>query len=119
MCILCSQVWVEDHWSDAAPDGDVDDLVVLESHAVQRGKRLRDRASRARYFSLVLASRGLTLQDWEGSSFILRDAKGNAAVVPNLAAVWAAAATMLGEALDPLDPTLIQAIQARLTSGKR
>ena len=115
MCVLCSQLWVDDHWSDAAAAsrGEANDLVVLETHANLRGQRLRDRAERARLFNLVLAERGLTLQDWEGSSYILRDRKGRSAVVPDLARVWDEVERMLGDALDPLDPELLGALRKR------
>jgi hypothetical protein len=115
MCVLCSQLWVEDHWSDAAsaspPGFDNSNLVVLERHATQRGQRLRDRAARARLSNLVLASWELSLQDWEGSSYILRDAKGRSAVVPNLPRVWEEAARLIGKPLDPLDSDLLQTIR--------
>ncbi len=108
MCLLCSQLWIDDHWSDAVAEGPTPgDLVVLETHVKRRGQRLLDRAARARFFSVVLRSRGLTLQDWEGSSYILRDAKGRSAVVSNLAQVWAEAEAMTGAPLDPLDPLLL------------
>jgi hypothetical protein len=118
MCVLCSQLWVDDHWADAAAASPGSgDLVVLEAHAGRRGQRLRDRAERARLFDLVLAERGLTLQDWEGSSYILRDLKGRSAVVPDLAHVWAEAEEMLGRALDPLDPELLAALRQRAVSS--
>lgn len=115
MCVLCSQLWVEDHWSDAASASSHEsvnsNIVVLENHATQRGQRLRDRAARARHFNLVLASWGLSLQDWEGSSYILRDAKGRSAVVPNLPLVWEEAERLIGKPLDPLDADLLQSIR--------
>lgn len=111
---------MEDHWSDAAsvspPEHGASNIVVLETHATQRGQRLRDRAARARLFNLVLASCGLSLQDWEGSSYILRDAKGRSAVVPNLPRVWEEAERLLGRPLDPLDPDLLQAIRRATTA---
>jgi hypothetical protein len=115
MCVLCSQLWVDDHWSDAAISAQATSsaVVALETHASRRGQRLRDRAERARLFNLVLAERGLTLQDWEGSSYILRDRKGRSAVVPDLARVWDEAERMLGDALDPLDPELLGAMRKR------
>ena len=114
MCVLCSQLWVEDHWSDvSATAGDASgNVIALESHAARRGQRMRDRVARARLFNRVLAHRGLTLQDWEGSSYILRDAKGQSAVVANLAQVWADAERMLGEPIDPLDPDFLRALAA-------
>ena len=113
MCVFCSQTWMEEHWADAAaePGGDV---VALETHAIRRGQRLRDRADRARLFGIVLTEHGLTLQDWEGSSYILRDAKGRGAVVANLGQVWQEAERMAGRALDPLDLDLLRVLQAKV-----
>lgn len=114
MCVLCSQLWVEDHWADAAPAAG--DVVALETHAARRGNRLRDRAERARLFNLILARRGLSLQDWEGSSYILRDATGRAAVVSDLAQVWAEVERMTGAPLDPLDPEFIRDLLERVAA---
>lgn len=120
MCVLCSQLWVEDHWSDVAggvlePSSTV---VSLETHVARRGQRLRDRAERARLFNRVLQSVGLSLQDWEGSSYILRDAKGRSAVVSNLAQVWAEAEVLAGRPLDPLDPVLLQRLRYQRHESK-
>ena len=113
MCILCSQLWVEDHWSDAVSEAldSGSDVVSLETHVARRGQRLRDRAERARLFNRILRGFGLSLQDWEGSSYILRDAKGRTAVVSNLAQVWAEAEGLVGRPLDPLDPDLLQRLR--------
>jgi hypothetical protein len=116
MCVLCSQLWVEDHWSDVA-GGDLhrdSDVISLETHVARRGQRLRERAERARLFNQVLASRGLQLQDWEGSSYILRDAKGRSTVVSNLAQVWSEAEKLGGQPLDPLDPDLLHWLRNRV-----
>jgi hypothetical protein len=53
------------------------------------------------------------LQDWEGSSYILRDAKGKSAVVYDLAAVWGEVARMTGSAPDPLDRSFIASLRER------
>ena len=86
MCVLCSQLWVEDHWSDVAGEalGPGGDVVSLETHVARRGQRLRDRAERARLFNWILRSFGLSLQDWEGSSYNPARRKGRSAVVNNL-----------------------------------
>ncbi|WP_294084536.1 hypothetical protein [Sphaerobacter sp.] len=114
MCVLCGVLWTEDHWSEAGaeeiPD-EPDGTVVMEIHMARRGQRLRDRARRARMASTALRAWGITLQDWEGSCYIVRDRKGNSAVVPDLAQVWEAAEDMLGAPLDPLDPNLLAALR--------
>jgi len=115
VCVLCNQLWIEDHWSEAAAVGSeaADGVVALEVHVSRRGRRLNDRAERARLVGLVLSAHALTLQDWEGSSYILRDAKGNAEVVHDLAAVWEAAERMAGRPLDPLDPAFLARLSER------
>jgi hypothetical protein len=109
VCVLCTQTWIDTHWSDPAIESP--QVVALETHAVQRGQRLRDRYEQVRLFNRILRQHGLTLQDWEGSSFILRDATGRSAVVPNLAAVWVEAERLTGLPLDPLDPGLIASLR--------
>lgn len=116
MCVLCNQLWIEDHWSEVAAEESAeaaDGLMRLEVHVQRRGQRLRDRAARARLVGIVLGGSGITLQDWEGSSYILRDAKGKSAVVHDLATVWDEVARMTGSAPDPLDPTFIERLRAR------
>lgn len=90
----------------------------MEVHLARRGQRLRDRDRRARMASTALEAWGLSLQDWEGSSYILRDRKGNSAVVPDLAQVWQAAEVMTGAPLDPLDPELLAALRRMHAPGR-
>jgi hypothetical protein len=117
MCILCGAIWTEAHWAEIgaddrpeAPDG----TVAFEVHAERRGERLRDRARRAQLVSAIFAGYGLQFQDWEGSSYILRDAKGNTAIAPDLASLWPAAERILGGPLDPLSPVFLERIRARV-----
>lgn len=116
MCVLCNQLWIEDHWTEVAADEPADEargLVRLEVHVQRRGQRLRDRAERARLVGIVLKGWGISLQDWEGNSYILRDAKGKSAVVHDLATVWDEVATMTGYVPDPLDPSFIEHLRER------
>jgi hypothetical protein len=111
MCVLCSQLWVEDHWSDSSSASGGGGVVTLETHAADRGQRVRERAVRSRLFNRVLATRGLSLQDWEGSSYILRDSKGRSAVVSNLAQVWQEVERMTGSPFDPLDSDVLDGLR--------
>jgi hypothetical protein len=61
----------------------------------------------------VFAGYGLQYQDWEGSSYIVRDAKGNTAIAPDLAALLPAAEQILGAPLDPLAPAFLDRVRAR------
>lgn len=116
MCSLCSVLWTEDHWAEvgaeeAATDGNP--TIDFESYASLRGRRLRDRAARIQVANLVLADCGLAVQDWEGSSYIVRDKKGNTGVVQDLASLWNAAEQILGRSLDPLDSAFLDRVQRR------
>ena len=50
---------------------------------------------------------GLTLSDWQASSYVLSTATGKTEIVDNLAHLWATAEKLLGRPCDPLDPDLI------------
>jgi hypothetical protein len=115
MCILCGALWTEEHWSEIATDtrDTADNAIAMEDHVDRRGRRLRDRARRAELVSAILTGYGIQLQDWEGSSYILRDAKGNTAVAPDVASLLAAAEGMLGAPLDPLSPTFLERVRRR------
>jgi hypothetical protein len=120
MCILCGALWTEEHWAEVNADERPEEpggTVAFEVHADRRGQRLRDRARRAQLVSAIFAGYGLQFQDWEGSSYILRDAKGNTAVAPDLASLWPAAERILGGPLDPLAPTFLERIRIRAGSG--
>ena len=96
MCVLCGALWsrqralgrVAAEERSEAPDG-----VVRRSRftSTSRGQRLRDQARRAVDSAACFAGYGLQYQDWEGSSYIVRDAKGNTAMAPDLAALLPAA----------------------------
>jgi hypothetical protein len=89
MCALCG-VLMEDHWAE------------------QGGRR--GRALRVGLVNRVLAHYGLSLGDWSGRVYVLRDGKGRSAVVPNLGALWTEAERLAGRPLDPLDPGLLASL---------
>lgn len=55
----------------------------------------------------VLGHFGLSLSDWAGGVYVLRDRKGASAVVRDLGSVWSEAERLLGRPLDPLDGELV------------
>jgi hypothetical protein len=116
MCVLCGAIWTEQHWSEVAADERAEapnGAVAFEVHVDRRGQRLRDRARRAQLISAILAGYGLQFQDWEGSSYIVRDAKGNSAIAPDLAALLPVAEQILGAPLDPLAPAFLDRVRSR------
>ena len=52
----------------------------------------------------VLSHYGLSLSDWAGSVYTLRDAKGRSAVVTDIGSLWSEAEKLAGRPLDPLEP---------------
>ena len=91
MCALCG-VLLDGHWAE------------------QEGGR-RGRAFRVGLVNRVLEHYGLTLDDWAGRVYVLRDRKGRTAIVDNLGVLWTQAAALAGRPLDPLDPGLVAALE--------
>jgi hypothetical protein len=90
VCALCG-VLLDDHWAE------------------QEGGR-RGRTFRVGLVNRVLGHYGLTLDDWAGRVYVLRDRKGRSAIVDNLGVLWAQAAVLAGRPLDPLDPELVRSL---------
>jgi hypothetical protein len=90
MCSLCG-VLGQPHWAEA-------------------GSSRRVRIERVRLVRRILDQFGLSLDDWSGSVYIVRDRKGGTEVVNDLGGLWAAAERLAGRPLDPLDPALVAAL---------
>ena len=60
----------------------------------------------------VLSYYRMTLADWQGSAFVLSTATGKTEIVDNLTHLWASAEKLLGRPCDPLDPALIDRLEA-------
>ncbi len=81
--------------------------VILNEHWAEQDGGRRARAMRVALLDRVLGHFGLSLQDWAGGVYVLRDRKGAAAVVQDIGAVWSEAERLLGRTLDPLDAALV------------
>jgi hypothetical protein len=90
MCSLCG-VLLSDHWAES-----------------DRG--VRARLVRVRLLNRILAHFGLSLGEWAGRVFVLRDRTGRTALVADLGSLWLEAERLLGRPLDPLDPELLAAL---------
>jgi hypothetical protein len=84
--------------------------VLLTDHWAEEGAGRRARVFRVALLNRVLAHFGLRLDDWSGRTYVLRDRKGRASVVDDLGSLWAEAERLAGRPLDPLDPTLVEAL---------
>jgi hypothetical protein len=81
--------------------------VILNQHWAEQDGGRRARVFRAALLDRVLDHFGLSLHDWAGAVYVLRDRKGAAAVVHDIGAVWSEAERLLGRPLDPLDAALV------------
>jgi hypothetical protein len=84
--------------------------VLLSEHWAEDGAGRRARGFRVVLLNRVLSHYGLSLSDWAGSVYTLRDTKGRSAVVSDLGSLWGEAEKLAGRPLDPLDPELLAAL---------
>ena len=91
MCVLCGAL-LSDHWAESEGG-------------------LRARADRVQLINRILTYYGLSLDDWAGSVYTVRDGKGGSAVVQDVGTLWQAAEDLAGCRLDPLDPGLIESLE--------
>ena len=90
MCNACGNPALPGHWTEAGLD--------------TPGDRLRARFRRARGLDRVLRPYGLAAHDGGAVPGIqLSTLSGAGVIVPDLEALWAEAARMLGAPIDPLD----------------
>ena len=101
MCALCGVLGGAGHWTDAVARPGV---FTRNADPVERR---RERAHLVAGANRILRCYGLSLGDWQASSFVLSTATGKSAMVDHLGHLWATAETLLGRPCDPLDPALI------------
>jgi len=106
MCALCGVLGGVEHWTDAAARPGV---FTRNTDPLQRR---RERYNRVTGASRVLRYYGLTLSDWQSSSYVLSTATGKTELVDNLSHLWAAAEKLLGRPCDPLDPAFLSRLEA-------
>jgi hypothetical protein len=106
MCALCGVLGSKEHWT--APVKREGVYVLGEAPADRR----RERRRRIAEANAILGLFGLSLEDWQADSYILRSRTGKSEVVDNLAALWPAAEALAGRPLDPLDPKILERREA-------
>ncbi len=105
MCGLCGTFGSADHWTDGV--GEVGTSVPAA-----------ERRRRAGVANEVLGIYGLKLMEWS-NRFTLTGRTGKSAGVDQFGAVWAEAERMTGRVCDPLDPDVIEAMEARRGTDDR
>jgi hypothetical protein len=101
MCALCGTIGGRDHWTE--PERREGVYVRFADPASRR----RERVLRIKAANAILRLYGLTLEDWQSGSYVLRTRTGNSEVFADLAALWPAAERLAGRPLDPLDPAIV------------
>lgn len=106
MCALCGTLGGKDHWTEPlAREG-------VYVRAFDPAARRRERARRIAEANAILRLFGLTMEDWQADSYVLRTLTGKSEVVGDLAALWPAAERLAGRALDPLDAGVLSRREA-------
>ena len=105
MCALCGVLGSGD-WTDAAARPGI------FTRNVDSLQRRRERINRVACAQRVLAFYGLTLSDWQASSFVLSTLTGKSCLVDTLTHLWPAAEKLAGRPCDPLDPALVERLEA-------
>ena len=106
MCALCGVLGGGSDWTDAAARPGV---FTRNTDSLQRR---RERINRVACAQRVLGFYGLALSDWQASSFVLSTLTGKTEIVDNLTHLWSAAEKLTGRPCDPLDPQLIERLEA-------
>jgi hypothetical protein len=102
MCSLCGILGGNEHWADA---------VARPGVFTRNGERLdrrRERANRVRVANGVLSAYGMTISDWQGTSFLLSTRTGKTEIIEDIGHLWAAAERLSGRLCDPLDDRLME-----------
>jgi hypothetical protein len=110
MCILCGEFVTRIHWTEKHAEDKARASIDAGAKDENRRNRCRERAWRAAVTNEVLRHYGLKVNDWSGTKYILRDGKGRSELIQDLGFLWPAAQKLTGRPLDPLDPTLHDAL---------
>jgi hypothetical protein len=105
MCSLCGVLGGDEHWADAVPRPGV------YTRNASPIERRRERANRVRVANRALARFGLSLSDWQGTSFLLSTRTGKTEIIPDLGHLWPAAEQLTGRICDPLAPDMIDRLE--------
>lgn len=105
MCSLCGILGSNEHWADAIARPGV------FTRNTERVDRRRERAKRVRIAGRILTEFGMSLSDWQGSSFLLSTRTGKTEMVEDLGHLWPLAEKISGRVCDPLSPSLIERLE--------
>lgn len=99
MCGLCGLIGEDSHWSDP-----------IDSSIPGRRERLRRIAS----INQVVAPFRLKVSDVHGAIYLVQGPTGKQAIASGLDQLWQVAEEILSRKLDPLDPRILEHLEAPL-----
>jgi hypothetical protein len=102
MCSLCSALGGSRYWTDSAGQ---------EAFASEGGRRvslMAERRQRVALLNVILDSYSVSVSDWGGSSYVVRCGDGRSCDVHSLIEIWTGVDGLVGQAVDPLDPVLVE-----------
>lgn len=94
MCGLCGVFGGEHHWTAAGQP---------ENAAPDVNRRRIERMRRVTLVNSLLAPRRVSLQDWQGVSYLLSSPTGGSELVDSLGGIWEAVERLTGRPFDPLE----------------
>ncbi|PRN02033.1 hypothetical protein A0O30_24850 [Pseudomonas sp. LLC-1] len=97
MCGLCGLMGEDAHWSDP-----------LDSSLPARRERLRRIAS----INQVVAPFRLKVSDVQGATYLVQGPTGKQGIASGLEQLWQVAEGILNRKLDPLDPRILDHLEA-------
>ena len=98
MCGLCGVIGPEGHWSDTSGD-----LV-----SVGKGKtRISQRSYQLGIINAFLRLNGMSVSDWQGSSYLISDGKGSTEIASHVSAIWSIVDKLNEKKFDPLDKNFL------------
>jgi hypothetical protein len=98
VCSLCGTLYSTRHWAEAPGAGAAVDA---------RRAWLRDRLRRVELLNRVLRPLSLSVDEWEGTAYVLRTRTGESVLCADLATLFTEAERLAGRRLDPLDGELL------------
>ena len=101
MCSLCTVIGKIDHWTDSK-----DKLSKRHISATFQ----RERAYQVNLLNSILKVNGISISDWQGTSFVIANGKGASEVIQHISQVWLAIETLTGITYDPLDSIFLNKI---------
>jgi hypothetical protein len=103
MCALCAALGASRGWHERAG----------RPESARSGRQIGVREERSRQVAIlnqVLTPLAITVRDWSGSSYVVRNAAGRSAEATNPAAIWNSVDALAERPFDPLDPEWIAAM---------